>query len=165
MKVVFLDIDGVLNSDLWNAIHQTDIYNGRLIDEDKVKLLSMIIINTGAMIVLHSGWRFWLNKNLQPIRKEADYLLSILNKYKINLYDITPDLSTEEIKKSKKFSLIKAKEIMMWLGEHKEVNAYVVLDDLDLHNVEISQYQIRTDSKVGLTEIDVRQAIRMLLEC
>lgn len=163
MKVVFLDIDGVLNSDFWNESHQLEISNGEYIDEEKVKLLSKIIENTDAVIVLHSAWRFWLNENLQPIRKEADNLLALLHKYKINIYDKTPDLSSEEIRKAKKFSMIKAREIMTWLGEHQGVEGYLVLDDLDLYSEEISRFQIRTDSMVGLTDKDVAWAIKMLL--
>jgi histidinol phosphatase-like enzyme len=36
MKVVFLDVDGVLNSDFWNDIHQKEISDGTLIDEEKI---------------------------------------------------------------------------------------------------------------------------------
>ena len=34
-KVLFLDIDGVLNSNLGNDSHQTEISDGTLIDEEK----------------------------------------------------------------------------------------------------------------------------------
>jgi hypothetical protein len=142
MKVVFLDIDGVLNSDIWNQSHKIEIDKGELIDEQKVILLSDVIKKTKAVIVLHSGWRFWLSENLVPIRKEADNLLRLLKKYEMVIYDKTPDLSTEEIRNTRKFSLIKAKEIMTWLEEHKEVEAYLVLDDLDLHNIEVLKDQL-----------------------
>lgn len=33
MDVIFLDIDGVLNSNLWNASHQKEIEEGTLIDK------------------------------------------------------------------------------------------------------------------------------------
>lgn len=39
MKVIFLDIDGVLNSNFWNDTHQREISDGTLIDEEKVMLL------------------------------------------------------------------------------------------------------------------------------
>lgn len=162
MKVVFLDIDGVMNSNFWNETHQIEISNGELIDEEKAVLLSKIIKETNATVVLHSAWRFWLSDNLQPVRKEAGNLIELFGKYDISIYDKTPDLSDDEIKMSKKFSLIKAKEILTWLGEHKEVETYLVLDDLDLHNDLIAERQMRTDSAVGLTEKDVERAIMML---
>ena len=55
MKIIFLDVDGVLNSDLWNENHKKDIESGILIDDEKVKLISKLIKLTGAKIVLHSG--------------------------------------------------------------------------------------------------------------
>ena len=162
MKVIFLDIDGVLNSNLCDENDLLEISNGEYIDEDKVKLLSAVIQKTQAVVVLHSGWRFWLNDNLQSISKEADILLSLLKKYEIEIYDKTPDFSTAEIRKAKKFSMVKASEIMAWLKEHQEVKAYLVLDDLNLHCEKLSEYQIQTDPAVGLTEEDVEQAIKML---
>ena len=38
-KIVFLDIDGVLNSNFWNENHQREISDGTLIDEEMVEKL------------------------------------------------------------------------------------------------------------------------------
>jgi hypothetical protein len=101
MKTVFLDIDGVLNSDFWDVAHQFEISNGELIDEQNVIILSEIIKQTNAVIIMHSGWRFWLNEELQSTCKEASNLLALLKKYNISIYDKTPDFSTDEIRKTK----------------------------------------------------------------
>ena len=164
MKAVFLDIDGVLNSNYWNDIHQAEISNGECIDEEKVKLFAQIIEKTGAVIVMHSGWRFWFDDKLKPTRKGAHNLVEILRKYSLAIYDKTPDFTTEEIRRTRKFSLVKANEIFAWLGSHTEVTNYLVIDDLDLHNDELRKYQIRTDSTIGLTESDVENSIRILNE-
>ena len=58
-KVIFLDIDGVLNSNFWNDSHQREISDGTLVDEDKIKILALLVKRTNAKIILHSGWRFW----------------------------------------------------------------------------------------------------------
>ena len=52
MKVIFLDIDGVLNN-------QTLLYHYGLdyIDGDMVELLKHVVSATGAEIVLSSSWR------------------------------------------------------------------------------------------------------------
>lgn len=42
-NILFLDIDGVLNSNFWNEIHQTEISDGTLIDEEKIKLLARLV--------------------------------------------------------------------------------------------------------------------------
>lgn len=75
----------------------------------------------------------------------------------------TPDLTTEEIRRTKKFSLVKAQEILAWLKASEEVKDWVVLDDLDLHNEEIRRHQVRTDQTIGLTLADVAEAERILM--
>lgn len=158
MKVLFLDVDGVFNSNR----RSLEISSGEYLDEEKVKLLSKIIRQTGAVVVLHSAWRFWFNEAMEPMRKEASDFSLLLGKYGIRLYDRTPDFSTEEIKKTRKFSLVKADEILSWLNSHSNVENYIVLDDLNLHNELLAQHQIQTDSVEGLTEENVSQAVQML---
>ncbi len=163
-KIIFLDIDGVLNSNFWNGEHQREISDGTLIDLEKVKLLRQIIDKTDAKIVLHSGWRFWFDSDAKPIRKEALRLVGMLEQEKLGIYDVTPDFSTEEIKRTRKFSLVKASEILAWVEAHPEVSSWIVLDDLDLHSEEIEKHQIKTNQETGLTQENVEQAIR-LLQC
>ncbi|MFA9378339.1 MAG: HAD domain-containing protein [Lachnotalea sp.] len=161
-KIIFLDVDGVLNSNPWNDTHQKEISVGLLIDEDKVKLLSEIISKTEASIILHSGWRVWFDENILPTRKESQLLVEILERNHILILGVTPDLSTEEVKVTKKYSLVKAKEILTWLQEHPEVERWVVIDDLYLHNDEVEKHQIKTNCLIGLTQADVDAAIDRL---
>ncbi len=161
-NVIFLDIDGVLNSNFWNDSHQKEISDGKLIDIEKIRLLAKLVKNTNAKIILHSGWRFWYNSNLEPTRKESENLSRLLQQEGLVIAGMTPDFSTEEIRKSKKFSLVKASEILAWLAEHKEVDKWIVIDDIDLHNPEIEIHQIKTDSSIGLTTEDVQKAEKLL---
>lgn len=163
MKVIFLDIDGVLNSNFWNDAHQREISDGTLIDEEKIQLFGKLIKRTKAKVVLHSGWKFWFDHEMKPLRKESEKLKTMLEKEGIEIEDITPDHSTEDIRKSKKFSLVKANEILAWISEHDHVDKWIVIDDLDLHNEEIRKHQIRTDASVGLTIENVNEAEKMLL--
>lgn len=157
MKVLFLDVDGVLNSNQ----RRLEI-DGEYLDEEKVELLSKIVRQTEAKVVLHSGWRFWFSESLEPETREAVNLASLLAKYGNRICDKTPDFSTEQIRKTKKFSLVKADEILSWLENHNGVENYIVLDDLGLHNEGLAQRQIRTDSVNGLTEKDAARAVQML---
>ena len=161
-KIVFLDIDGVLNSNFWNKNHQREISVGTLIDESKIKLLCKLIKDTDAQIILHSGWKYWFDPDLKPLRKEAENLQALLEKEGLTIAGVTPDHATEEIKKSKKFSLVKAGEILAWLEQHDDVDAWVVMDDLDLHNAEVARHQVKTDQSIGLTGEDVERAERVL---
>ena len=60
MKVIFLDIDGVLNSDEYlkkvKRLHIQGIESE--IDINKIKLLKKAVDETKAKVVLTSSWRF-----------------------------------------------------------------------------------------------------------
>lgn len=73
-NILFLNIDGVLNSNFWNDSHQREISEGILVDEEKVKLLACLVKKTNAKIILHSGWRTWFDSELKPLRPEAKRL-------------------------------------------------------------------------------------------
>ncbi len=89
-------------------------------------------------------------------------MVESLSKENLYISGITPDLTTDEIRKTKKFSLVKADEILLWLKLHNNVTEWVVLDDLDLHNDQIKQHQVKTDQTIGLTLENVKQAIKIL---
>ena len=43
MKIIFLDVDGVLNSEVWNQNHKIETENSFLIDKEAIKLLSYLV--------------------------------------------------------------------------------------------------------------------------
>ena len=55
-KVIFLDIDGVLNTKYWHAQKEKDQY-GYTFDATAVANLAKIIEKTGADIVISSSWK------------------------------------------------------------------------------------------------------------
>lgn len=138
MKVIFLDIDGVLNSEefLRNNPNQ-------LIDRKCVSILKNIVDKTGAVIVLSSGWRLWFKDNMMPEDGHSQCLYDILSSFNIKLFGKTPDFSTEEIRARRTFSHVKAKEILSWLNNYSLVEKYTVIDDLDLRNDQIREHLIR----------------------
>ena len=146
-RVVFLDVDGVLNT-----------ANDRRINADMVKRLASFAMKPEIKIILHSGWRFWFDDRMEPKRKEAETLRDALLNTGLILHGKTPDLSDDEIKRTKMFSKVKAAEILQWLKNYVEVKYWVVLDDLDLHNEVVNSHQVRPDSKIGLSEADVKKA-------
>ena len=151
-STIFLDIDGVLNT----------VPPQRPIEPEKVKLLAQIVHTTGAKIILHSGWRVWFDNRMQPLRDESADLVRLFAQEGLTLSGMTPDLTTEEIRRTKKFSLVKAAEILAWLNDHPGVQHWLVLDDLDLHNNAVADHQVTPISSLGLTESDIPAAIRML---
>ncbi|WP_455718564.1 HAD domain-containing protein [Anaerosporobacter sp.] len=131
-------------------------------DKTRVQLLAEIVKKTNALIVLHSGWRFWFDDRLNPIRDEAKHFVMILEQNGLKIFDKTPDLTTDEIRRTKQFSLVKAKEILLWIEHHKDVQSYIVLDDLDLNNNIIKNSLIMTNATIGLSEENVLDAIARL---
>lgn len=169
MRVIFLDIDGVLNK-TGPEPGSVGVGTGgeqpvRAVEEEKVRLLAGLAERTKAKIVLHSGWRFLLGEDLRPVHPEAARLVRLLDGRGLSLYGVTPDLTDEEIRRTKKFSRVKAREILLWLAQHEDETekiSWIVLDDLDLGNERVAARQIRTDVRRGLTEADVEAAVRLL---
>ena len=135
MKIIFLDIDGVLNtSKTFEEIYNESKLTGvrRIpIDESKVKLLSYVISKTNAKIVLTSIWKLDYKKENNILIPTSDYTITldkILNKYGIKIYDITP------IDKNR----IRQNEINMWLEGHHDIDDFVIIDDeiSNLNNIE-----------------------------
>lgn len=156
-KIIFLDIDGVLNS---NDIKE-ELNKEYSIDADKVKMLASIVEKTNAEIVLHSAWRFWFDEKFNPIEKGGEILSQALLTNNLRISGVTPDLSTEEIRKTKKFGKVKANEIKSWLIKNPDVDNWIVIDDLNLNDEDIRRRQIRPDSKIGLTEDDIGAACKL----
>ena len=125
MKIIFLDIDGVLNSfatfrDIYNEYNLTGIRRVA-IDLDKVLLLKEIVDNTGALIVLSSSWRaFGKMKHGKLVTKNQNLhdLIEILNNNGLSIYDITP----------KSRSGNRELEIRKWM-ENKDIDDFIVIDD------------------------------------
>jgi hypothetical protein len=155
-KAIFLDVDAVLNSARFCES------KGLVADRQCVKYLKQIIERTNALVVMSSGWRLWFDDDMQPEQGEALQLYNILIENDIELYDKTPDFSTEEIRTKRTFSHVKAKEILAWLEQNKDIEQYVVLDDLELKNEEINAHLVQTNAEIGLTQMDVERAVEML---
>lgn len=114
MKIVFLDIDGVLN-----CRNSKALCHGIMgIDDEKVKNLKYIIDKTDSKIVLTSSWRTgWKKIHKEQQGYMADYLDKKLEKEKLFITDKTDD-----------FKAMRGEAIMEWL-EGKSIENYVILDD------------------------------------
>ena len=110
MKAIFLDIDGVLNSDeYFDKVSNLNIQGiEQEIDIEKIKLLKKAINETGAKLVLTSSWRY---------TKKAQQLKELLANYEICV-DTTPFIQNR-----------RGLEIKKYLLEHKCIEDFVILDD------------------------------------
>ena len=111
MKIVFLDLDGVLN-----LIPQGHDEFGAIFHQHFVDNLKRLIDETDAKIVITSTWRFAGLDEMQRMWEFRNLPGEVI--------DITPDFMCETGS-----ILQRGKEIDQWLSEHKEVTNYVILDD------------------------------------
>lgn len=109
MKIIFLDVDGVLNSTR-TAIafggFPMELHHKEAFDWVAIKLLQRLCDSSGAQVVLSSTWRLYFS-----VKEMADLLgLPIIDK--------TPMLSSP-----------RGVEINDWLIRHPEVKHYAIVDD------------------------------------
>lgn len=146
MKAIFLDIDGVLNSDEHTAFIKSFVtYNDNMIepfDDECLYNLKYIVDETNAKIIITSIWRLF-----------PDYLYILMNK--LEEYGLDKNVISLTISNKYKDKLQEIAVKLKKLG----ITEYVVLDNdktlkLDRH--------IITNNVTGLTEIDAKQAVKIL---
>lgn len=162
-KIIFLDIDGVLNSQYWYTQMERntprDKY-GYAFDPNAVANLKRIIDETGADIVISSSWKSFGFTDLENIWQERCLPGTVIG--------ITPNSVSDELllnadlDKMELFH-IRGEEIKEWLSKHgKNVSNYVIIDDVDNMLPEQQKHFIQTNPEMGLTEDIALLAINIL---
>ena len=146
MKAIFLDIDGVLNSNEHTAFIKSFVtYSDNMIepfDDDCLYNLKYIVDETDAKIIITSIWCLF-----------PDYLYILMNK----LEEYGLDKNVISLTTSNKYK-DKLQEIAVKLKK-LGVTEYVVLDNDKTLNL---NRHVITNNATGLTEIDAKQAIKIL---
>ncbi len=165
IKVIFLDIDGVLNHQLFyekripeakkelrKQVKNEEIdrqeYHRRQIDSSSVVFLNDIIEATGAKVVLSSSWRLGNSKEyMQTLLADCGFTGELI--------DRTPRLEG---------SMQRGPEIEAWLAESGiAVSAYVILDDdSDMTDYQLKHHYIHVDRYCGLSPTVSYKATRIL---
>lgn len=161
MKVIFLDIDGVLNvipegyDDFGGTFHSNFVDN-----------LRRIIDETGAKIVISSTWRF---SGLTKMRQMWEH-----RNLPGEVIDITIDSNVLIKRGVFKFhdEVMRGHEIQEWLDRNQDIENYLILDDDDdflpnqLNNFvrtsNNSSHPDCIDIGYGLTEICTNESIKVL---
>lgn len=114
MKIIFLDVDGVLNDQAWLRSYTTSE-----IDEARVERLAEIVKATDAKIVLSSSWRVLVDELDDTDMYIWDDFVNKLRKFGLEVYDRTPVIGMD-----------RPLEIKTWLDCHdSQVDTYISLDD------------------------------------
>ena len=140
MNVLFLDVDGVLNTQRLIATNGNQSIGSEYVDR-----LQRIVEQTGVVIVLISSWRIY------PLRMEL--LADRLAQVGLTLFDKTVNLENVD----------RAEEINEWLGRHQDVERFVILDDGLDAGTGFDQEFFKTDFwNGGLTEEIAQQVVRYI---
>ena len=134
MKVIFLDKDGVLNSDeYFDKIQGLEIEGIESdVDIEKVNLLKDAVDEIGAKVVVTASARYTRNGQL---------LIQFLRENQI-LVDLTPFIDNK-----------RGIEIKQWLSEHPETEDFVILDDeiFDSYDEELMKKLIKISNGNGIS--------------
>ena len=153
MKVVFLDIDGVLNTTEYRLHKLRNREYSVNIDPSKVAILKTVVDNCNGSIVLISSWRRYWERGSKNTDEAGRTIDEALREYGLTIWDKTPAIKEGS----------RAQEVEQWLSGKHYVDEYVILDDKDFGwGAKLRQHWIQTDGEVGLTPDDARTAIGIL---
>ena len=140
-KIIFLDVDGVLNS-------EQDGFSMELETDTHLKLLEELINKTGAKIVLSSSWRMGFGCSFSL----SNTLISRLKEHGLSILDITPERKDGN----------RGLEIKEWLNKNPAKNILVLDDEeFDIENIFPNNF-VKTNNEIGLQEEDVKKGIKIL---
>lgn len=135
-RVLFLDVDGVLNTRVGS------------LDEDKLVWLQCLLLMTRAVLVVSSSWR--------TVPDQYERLVGTLARRGLHPVSCTPDLTIK--KGDLHLSKDRWQEIEAWLQENPQVDQFVILDDLPWMGP-LSQHHIKVNPEIGLTHNNVLDAL------
>lgn len=154
MKIIFLDIDGVLNSRAYDRLRNRDEQTD--IDETRLPLVKSIVDRTGAKIVLSSTWRVHWSVHPQLCDRDGIYINEVFAKYGLEIYDKTPSLGIRAERRD---------EIAKWLERAREkVESFVIIDDYRYGWADLSDRFVKTNPNfgLGLEQEHVEKAVEIL---
>lgn len=153
MGLLFLDFDGVLNSQRYFDEHPNARSDYDMIDRDAVALLSGLVDKSQCQVVISSSWR--IGRTVNELRR---ILLHRGFNFPERVIGKTPTVDDE---RRTGFSPPRGYEIAKFIADKKFKGAYAILDDdSDMDGVEA--HFVQTDRKTGLTSADVEACLRLL---
>jgi hypothetical protein len=149
MRLLFLDIDGVLNSRQTYNKDLPDFHGLGKLDPECVRNLNLITRTTGCGLVLSSAWR---HEILMGAMTPAQFAQS-MREFGVEgeFVGITPYIPG---------GVFRAEEIRAWLLTHEQTGTFVVVDDDS--DAEIPGRFVLTDFEYGLTEEKAQEVIRLM---
>lgn len=129
MKIIFIDIDGVLATAPCWSMKTDNKWDAYPFDKKAVKVLNKILEQTGAEMVLSSDWKYhYTMDQIKEIFLEFNGVIKAP-------FDTTPMLPTS----GADLEGGRIGEINLWLKENKEklnITNWVAIDDLKMFELE-----------------------------
>lgn len=168
MKLIFLDIDGVLNcfeksitADLpheeWNPETMTAFGLNLSVYKPFVDRVNKIVKHTGARIVISSSWR---------IGYLADWADVVIYLHNSGLQGFIVG-RTPWVDANDDGYVTRGEEVNGWFAQHpnEKIDSFVILDDNPLgEKYPYEKNFVRTDHKYGIQDEHVERAIEILNE-
>ncbi len=150
MKVIFLDVDGVLNN---RHTRVTTSDGWCFVDDHLVTRLKRLLNLSGARLVLSSTWREgWHQEDESKNDISFTELRDKFNQFGIEIFDRTGEMRMHRWQSIKEFFDRPREDVI----EH-----YVILDDWNDMG-EFSNHLVLTNPSTGLTEEDIQKALKIL---
>jgi hypothetical protein len=158
IKIIFLDIDGVLNS----VKSMTESDDRKWSDEPSIEnigWLNLIIEKTDAKIVISSTWR---HGNHASLFDRYFHALGIIGE----VIDITPRLDSYRGAEIKCWLIEHASKIVkykdsQWCIYKEPIESFVIIDD-DSDMEDLIENLVLVDNKTGLSKENAEKAIKIL---
>lgn len=156
MKLLFLDIDGCLNTHSWDQDAKSST-----LDRDKVERLNYVLNETGARIVVSSAWRYMVHGGAMTLGG-FDYLLrthGVIADAVVGITRMDTMIDKEAPKPDER-----GEQISDWLMNDNRWSGhpYAVIDDLDAGITAAGHPFVQCDGKVGMTDADAERLIELL---
>lgn len=144
-RILFLDIDGVLNSAAWFAKMQCDALSrepiSNMIDPACVARVNRILDASGARVVVSSSWRIIrILGEINAALKEKGFTGKIIGKTPQGLR-------------------CRGEEIQRWLTDHGHSPDHALILDDDSDMAHLTPCLVRTSWSCGITDADVARAL------
>jgi hypothetical protein len=141
MKVLFVDVDGVLNN------NSSDWQDMNPLDDKCLKQLKWIVDETDVDLVLSTSWR--------GLTEPVAALKAAFERLQIPIWiGVTPDMG----------NVARSMEILKWLDSHDGILTFAVLDDDYDAGENLNCHFFLVDAEFGLTDTIAEAVIKFLQE-
>jgi len=147
MKVLFLDIDGVINSKrtsiAFNAYPTSEEVGITKFDNVALRLIQKVCKDTKTNIILSSSWRF--DSNWKDLGKRLN----------LPIIDRTPLHVPSDVRRGY--------QVEAFLNAHPEIDKYAIVDDINEFLPNQLPYFVQTDEHNGLSYENYKRLLWLLI--